>query len=138
MTPADRNRRLWGGIGRKMDWIHIIAAGLLAAAVLAGGVAQFAHYRLQGVRSRNRSYLLAASGLFLIFFSMLTTRPVRLLLAELAAPGFRFGCFLAGCLLLLGAVGLYLYLTYLRPGRLRFEDELLRNLPRAPRRPHRR
>lgn len=115
-----------------MGWGQMAAAGVLAATVLAGCFVQFAQYRMKGVRSRNASYLLAAGGLFFIFLSLLATEPLRQLLAIMAQPGPRFGFFLAGCLLLVGALVLFLYLTYLRPNRLRFEDELLEELPQHP------
>ncbi|HZT74462.1 MAG TPA: hypothetical protein VE996_12500 [Terriglobales bacterium] len=115
-----------------MSAVTLTASGILTGLVLMGCFEQFAHYRLKGIRSRNLSYLLAAGGLFFFFLSLLGTAAVQQLVAGLAEPGARFGCFLAGCALLLGAVVMFLYLTYFRPGRLRFEDQIVGELPQLP------
>lgn len=116
-----------------MDWEELTAAAILTGAVLAGCFEQFAHYRLKGVRSRNLSYLLAAGGFFFFVLALLGTPAMQQIMAALANPGARFTFFLAGCVLLLGAVAVFVYLTYLRPYRLRFEDQLVSDLPHPPR-----
>lgn len=112
--------------------IQTTAALVIVALVLAACLFEFADYYLHGRRSRNPSALFAAAGLFLLAVSLLASHSVLRALQVLAWPGPRFGTFLAGCLLLFTSIGLYLHLTYLRPGRLRFEEESARDLPRYP------
>ncbi len=115
-----------------MNWASTVAASVTAAVVLWGAFLQFAHYNLKGKRSRNRSYLLAAAGLLLVFVSLMGTQPLRPVLLLLTRPQMRLATFLAGCVFLLSALATFLYLTYLRPYRLRFEDRLVQHLPDGP------
>lgn len=115
-----------------LDAIQTAAALIIAGVVLAACLLEFADYYLHGRRARNPSALLAAAGLFLLAVSLLASHSVLRALQVLAWPGPRFATFLAGCLFLFASIGLYLYLTYLRPARLRFEEESARDLPRFP------
>lgn len=112
--------------------IQTAAALVIAALVVAACLFEFADYYLHGRRARNPSALFAAAGLFLLAISLLASHSVLRALQVLTQPGPRFGTFLAGCLFLFASIGLYLYLTYLRPGRLRFEEESARDLPHYP------
>lgn len=107
----------------------VVASAALTVLVVTGCLIEFSHYYLQGRRSRNPSYLLAAGGLFLLSISILGNEALQPLLHLLAEPQVRFASFLAGSLFLLAAVLLYAYLTNLSPRRLQFEDMLLRQLP---------
>ncbi len=109
-----------------------LAAVLVALAVLAGSIYEFAMHYLKGRRSRNPAYLVAAFGLAAILMSMLGASAMRPVLAWLMTPRARLALFALGCAFLLGSLALFLYLTYYRPHRLRFEDSLLRMPPAAP------
>ncbi|MGH9534346.1 MAG: hypothetical protein ACRD2E_05755 [Terriglobales bacterium] len=111
--------------------IQTSAALLVTALVLAASFLAFADYYLHGRRARNPSSLFSAAGFFLLTISLLASHSVLRALRVLAWPGPRFATFLAGCLFLFIAIGLYVYLTYFRPGRLQFEEESAR-LPRYP------
>jgi hypothetical protein len=112
--------------------IDAAAASIIAATVLAGCFLEFAQYYLKGKRSRNPSYLLAATGLFLLFISLMGNDPLRDILLALTQPAVRFASFLAGCLFLLSSLALFLYITFVRPYRLRFEDAIMGDLPSGP------
>lgn len=120
-----------GGLGGH-SIASYVAASIIAMLVLSGCFYEFAQYYFKGSRSRNPSYLLAAVGLFFMFFSLVSTPPLRLLLLLLMEPAARFAAFLAGCLFLLGSLALFLYITYVRPHRLRFEDAMVEDLPSGP------
>ncbi len=117
--------------------VQQLAAALVALAVLAGSIYEFSMHYIKGRRSRNPAYLVAALGLAAILMSLLGASAMRPVLAWLLTPRARLALFVLGCAFLLGSLALFLYLTYYRPHRLRFEDNLIRSLPPAapPRRP---
>lgn len=110
----------------------LLSAFVISVLVLGGCFLQFAQYYLKGKRSRNPSYLLASGGLFLLFLSLMGNDPLKALLLALTLPAVRFATFLAGCLLLLSSLTLFLYITFVRPYRLRFEDAIVDELPSGP------
>jgi hypothetical protein len=120
------------GNSANSPFIAQVTALLVAAAVLFGCLNQFAQYYFKGKRSRNPSYLAASAGLLFFFFSMLASDPLRAIMRALLQSTFQFMSFLAGCVFLIMAIVLFLYMTYLRPNRLRFEDRLVEDLPAGP------
>ena len=111
--------------------LQTISALTVAALALAASFVEFADYYLHGRRVGNPSALFAAAGLFLLTVSLAASDTVVRALRVLAWPGPRFAIFLAGSACLFAAISLYLYLTYVRPAHLRFEEESAR-LPRFP------
>ncbi len=111
--------------------LQTISALAVAALALAASFLEFADYYLHGRRVGNPSALLSAAGLFLLTVSLAASETVLRALRVLAWPGPRFALFLAGSACLFASISIYLYLTYVRPARLRFEEESAR-LPRFP------
>ncbi|MHB8735131.1 MAG: hypothetical protein ACYC6M_07505 [Terriglobales bacterium] len=109
-----------------------IGSAVVAAAVLAGCFLQFALYYLKGRRSRNRSYLLSAAGLFCIFLAMAGTTSLAPLFWILTWPLVRDAAFWLGAMLLFASLAYFVYITYLRPNRLQFEDAMVEALPQPP------
>jgi len=109
-----------------------IAAAVVALAVLAGCFLQFALYYLKGRRSRNPSYLLSAAGLFCIFLAMAGTASLTPLFWMLTWPLAREAAFWLGAVLLLASLAYFVFITYLRPNRLQFEDAMVEALPSRP------